>query len=354
MKLARTPTVKCRFLMPHKAPQIKDVARVAGVSTATVSRALSQPDMLTDATREAVFEAVRATGYRVNKAARALRKQSANAVLVLVPNLGNPFFSQILSGISQEFAKSEVSVLITDANNRPREEQKLVDYFLDGRVDGMISLDGGLGEDELSLLVSEGFADRITQACEWIEGADLPSVRSDNFKGAQLAIRHLYDLGHRKIAHITGPADNVLTHSRRRGVLSERERLSLPVRPDWIIRGDFSLVSGRMAAGKIAAMEDRPTAVFCAADEVALGLIAGLNALGVRVPEDISVVGFDGLEQAEHFVPALTTIVQDRIALGRKAALMLKAQLSGAAIPRGTIELVDVALVARASSAAVR
>ena len=154
--------------MTQKAPQIKDVARVAGVSTATVSRALSQPEKLTDATREAVFEAVRATGYRVNKAARALRKQSANAILVLVPNLGNPFFSQILSGISEEFVKSDISVLIIDAKDLPRDEQKLVDYFLDGRIDGMISLDGGLSDDEVSRLVEEGFRDRITQACEWM------------------------------------------------------------------------------------------------------------------------------------------------------------------------------------------
>lgn len=340
--------------MSHKAPQIKDVARVAGVSTATVSRALSSPEKLTEATREAVFEAVRATGYRVNKAARALRKQSANAVLVLVPNLENPFFSKILAGITEEFAKSEISVLITDSNHMPSHDMRLADYFLDGRIDGLISLDGGVRPEEISALSREGFDNRVTLACEWIVGVNLPSVRSDNEKGARLAIRHLYDLGHRKIAHITGPADNVLTHARRAGMIAERERLGLPVRAEWIIRGDFSLSSGRLAAEAIVAMEERPTAVFCASDEVALGLIAGLNGLGLQVPKDISVVGFDGIEQAEHFVPALTTIQQDRIALGRIAAQSLKGQMRGdATASSSSVQLVDVELIVRESTAPI-
>ena len=340
--------------MSHKAPQIKDVARVAGVSTATVSRALSSPEKLTEATREAVFEAVRATGYRVNKAARALRKQSANAVLVLVPNLENPFFSKILAGITEEFAKSEISVLITDSNHMPSHDMRLADYFLDGRIDGLISLDGGVRPEEISALSREGFDNRVTLACEWIVGVNLPSVRSDNEKGARLAIRHLYDLGHRKIAHITGPAENVLTHARRAGMIAERERLGLPVRAEWIIRGDFSLSSGRLAAEAIVAMEERPTAVFCASDEVALGLIAGLNGLGLQVPKDISVVGFDGIEQAEHFVPALTTIQQDRIALGRIAAQSLKGQMRGdATASSSSVQLVDVELIVRESTAPI-
>ncbi len=341
--------------MSQKAPQIKDVARVAGVSTATVSRALSSPEKLTEATREAVFEAVRATGYRVNKAARALRKQSANAVLVLVPNLGNPFFSQILAGITEEFAKSEISVLITDSNHLPSHDMRLADYFLDGRIDGLILLDGGVRAEEISALAGEGFGNRVTLACEWIVGIDLPSVRSDNEKGARLAIRHLYDLGHRKIAHITGPADNVLTHARRAGMIAERESLGLPVRDEWIIRGDFSLSSGRLAAEAIVNMKDKPTAVFCASDEVALGLIAGLNGLGMRVPEDISVVGFDGIEQAEHFVPALTTIQQDRVALGLRAAQMLIAQMKGIETAKSeSVQFVDVELMIRESTAPAR
>lgn len=337
--------------MSQKAARIQDVARIAGVSTATVSRALSHPDKLTDTTRDAVFDAIRETGYRVNRAARTLRKQRANAVLVLVPNLGNPFFSQILAGISARLSEQDISVLITDSTQLPAGDTALSGYFLDGRIDGMISLDGGLSDAHLNSFARAEVADRIVCACEWVRGAAMPSVRSDNFKGAQLAIRHLHDLGHRKIAHVTGPADNVLTHARREGMMAERQRLGLQTPPEWIIRGDFTLASGQMAARRILAMKDRPTAVFCASDQVAFGLIAGLASHKVRVPEEISVIGFDDIELAQHFIPALSTIRQDRLALGHRAAdLMLNCLFGKVLDDPSVVETIDVTLIPRAST----
>ena len=342
--------------MNKKSVKIQDVAKVARVSTATVSRALSNPGLVTEATRDAVMEAIRATGYRVNRSARNLRTQRAGAVLVLVPNLGNPFFSRILSGISEGFAGSDISVLILDTNHLPSDHKGLVDYFLDSRIDGMISLDGGLSLEALALFDRYGAGERIVTACEWVAGAAIPSVRSDNAKGARMAIGHLHDLGHSRIAHLTGPQDNVLTHERRAAAQEARRALGLPTRAEWIMRGDFTLASGRAAAQRIAAMtgEARPTAVFCASDEMAFGLISGLTAAGLSVPGDISVVGFDDIELAESYVPALTTIRQDRRALGRRAAELLLRQLSDEDSAPPGIELVDVELVVRESTAPVR
>lgn len=340
--------------MTQKTTTIQDVARAAGVSTATVSRALSNPKLLSDRARDAVLEAIRETGYRVNQSARNLRKQRAGAILVLVPNLGNPFFSQILSGISEGFADSDYSVLIMDTNHLPADHDGLVDYFLDSRIDGMISLDGSLSDAAMDRFEAMGVANRIVCACEWVGQRDLPSVRSDNAKGAELAIRHLYALGHRKIAHVTGPADNVLTHVRKDAVGQVREALGLKMRPEWIFRGDFSLEAGHDAARRFAAMEEeqRPTAVFCASDESAMGLISGLLAAGIDVPGDISVVGFDDIEVAQHFVPSLTTIRQERTQIGLAATkLLLKTLADGAKGTRGTVEMIDVALKARGSSA---
>ncbi|WP_138470014.1 LacI family DNA-binding transcriptional regulator [Poseidonocella sp. HB161398] len=314
----------------QKPVRIVDVARAAGVSVATVSRTLSNPDVVTETTREAVFEAIRVTGYRVNRAARNLRMQRAGAVLVLVPSLGNPFFSQILAGISAGFEGSDYSVLIADTAKHDC-NAILERYFLDGRIDGMISLDSRCGGEELAKLSAQGVGDRIVFACEWIEDADFASVRCDNEGGARLAIDYLHGLGHRAIAHLTGPAGNVLTHARREAMQAERRRLDLPARPEWIIRGDFSLASGHEAARQILAMEHRPTAVFCASDMGAFGLISGLVAGGLDVPRDISVIGFDDIELSEYYVPALTTIRQDRRRIGETAAELLRAQLEGAA-----------------------
>lgn len=338
--------------MSRKTARIQDVARIARVSTATVSRALSHPDKLTDSTRKAVFEAIETTGYRVNRAARNLRQMRANAVLVLVPNLGNPFFSQILAGISDRLSHEDVSVLIAESTHLPERDGALADYFRDGRVDGMISLDGALTDKDIAALSKAGAAERIVFACEWVQGGDIPSVRSDNRRGAELAIRHLHDLGHRRIAHVAGPENNVLSHARRQGMMTACRDLGLAVRPDWMIHGDFSLASGRQAAASICAMAERPSAVFCASDEVAIGLIAGLDAKGIQVPRDISVIGFDDIDLASYYIPALSTVRQDRLQLGRRAADMMLAALAGQALPQpGHVETVDVALVPRASTA---
>ena len=342
--------------MIQKNARIQDVAKKAGVSTATVSRALSHPELLTEATRESVFAAIRSTGYRVNKTARSLRTQKAGAVLVLVPNLGNPFFSQILSGISETFGEQDCSVLIADSKDHAAKGKPIVDYFLDSPVDGLICLDGALPKSEFDRLKDSNVGGPAIFACEWVKGVNLPSVRSDNVQGARLAVQHLHALGHRKIAHVTGPQDNVLTHARREGMLSERARLALPARDEWIIRGDFSLESGQVAAEKILRMQEKPTAVFCASDQVAFGLMSTLIRNGIRVPEDMSVVGFDDIELSEFYVPALTTIRQDRHALGARAAMLLNECISSGTPPEdgyGTQILVDVELVIRKSACPV-
>lgn len=337
--------------MAKRSATIQDVADAAKVSTATVSRALSHPALLSDATRKQVLAAVKTTGYQVNQAARNLRMQRAGAVLVLVPNLGKPFYSEILQGISDGFSGSDFAVLIADTEERPLPAGELAGNFTGGRIDGVICLDGGLAPAALDACREQGVDERIVFACEWVEGYDFPSIQSDNEEGARLAIRHLADLGHRKIAHITGPEGNVLTAARRRGMMEERARLGLPICHDWIIRGDFSLQSGRDAATKLIAMVDRPTAVFCAADTVAFGLIAGLHAGGLRVPEDISVIGFDDIDMSEYYVPALTTIRQDRVRLGRTAAAQLLQQVTGS--PKTKLNhLLPVELVIRSSTAA--
>lgn len=334
----------------NKSATITDVAKAAKVSTATVSRALSDPDILSEKARKAVFAAIESTGYRVNRAARNLRMKRAGAVLILVPNLGKPFFSAILSGISDGFAGSDFAVLVSDTESQPPKDSELVGNFLDGHVDGILSLDGALTNQALDSFKTAGVAKRVVFVCEWPDDADFHSIRSDNIKGARLAIRHLHALGHQRIAHVTGPEGNVLTAARREGVMIERETLGLPSKSEWIIRGDFSLESGKLAAQKILAMNKRPTAVFCAADMVAFGLIATLHESGVMVPRDMSVIGFDDIEMAGAYVPTLTTIRQDRQKIGRLAARSLLSRIASDDM-QNEIELVDVELVVRGSTA---
>jgi len=337
--------------MVQKPATVQDVAREAQVSTATVSRVLTSPARVSPGTREAVHEAIRATGYRVNLAARNLRMQRAGAVLVLIPDLRIPFYSGLLAGISEGFVGSEYAVLISDTKTNALKTETLAGYFSDGRIDGAICLDGKITQASLDMCSAQGVDEQLVFLCEWADSTEFPVIASDNAEGARLAMRHLYELGHRRIAHVTGPEGNVLTTARRQGMMDERTRLGLPARSEHIIRGDFSLDSGHAAARRILQMEDRPTAVFCSADMVAFGLMAGLEAGGLRVPRDISVVGFDDIEMAAFSIPALTTIRQDRNMLGRRSAEALLQRLANPDTPSGAEPLVPVELVVRDSTA---
>lgn len=336
-----------------KTSTLQDVARVAQVSTATVSRTLSNPDVVSESTRTRVAEAVTATGYRINRAARNLRTQRAHSVLVLLPDLANPFFSTILEGISRHLSKQGYSMLIASTKQVHDSGERLIDYLDDARADGMIILDGGLDPDVVEMLQSAPQSTRILFACEWVDGAQFPSVRCENRAGARMAVTHLHELGHRKIAHVTGPEGNVLMHSRKDAFVAEIARLGLAAHPGWIIAGDFSLAAGCRAAQAWIALKDRPTAVFCASDQLAMGFIAELSRHGLKVPQDVSVVGFDDIDLAEQFIPPLTTIRQDRLMIGETAAQMLMARI----LPRAAQSLdhaavLPVSLVVRKSTAA--
>lgn len=336
----------------NKTVKIQDVAKVAKVSTATVSRTLSNPSVVSEATRNAVLDAVKQTGYRVNRAARNLRTQRANAILVLLPDMGNPFFSQILQGIESVLSPSGFSMLIADTGQIAAAGDRLADYLNDGRADGLVILDGGLDKTIVDELSEFQQRDNIVCACEWLDNTDFPSVRSANRRGSRAAVEHLIDLGHQKIAHVTGPTLNVLTEARRHSFVETLTDHKLLQHEKWIISGDFSLQSGRDAALKIMEMKDRPTAVFCASDQIAFGMIAEFAKQGINVPEQMSIIGFDDIELSEHYIPALTTMRQDRFSLGRQAAEMLLAQFSAIEkVKKPEAVIMDVALIIRDSTA---
>lgn len=340
--------------MARQPIKIQDVARAAGVSTATVSRALSNPKVVSESTRKAVLQAVNETGYRVNRAARNLRTQRTGSILTLIPNVGNPFFSQIISGIEQVFSEAEYSVLVSDTANMALEDMPLSHIFQDGRADGVILLDGFIPLPSIASVKGTANENHIIYACEWADAAGLPSIRSDNRAGSVRAVTHLAELGHKKIGHISGPEDNVLTHVRRAAFFEATKAHGLEVRDDWVFQGNFELASGAAAAEKFLALKERPTAIFSASDLMAISFISNLMDAGVKVPQDVSVVGFDDIDLAPHYRPALTTIRQDRRRLGRLAAETLLSRLrDNKADPDEMLQVVPVELIERESTAKV-
>ncbi len=324
---------------------IQDVAREAGVSTATVSRTLSRPSVVAKPTRQAVLRAVQKTGYQVNHLARNLRRQRTGSVIALAPNLANPFFSQILAGMSAVLSARNYGLLIADTQMGPDPDERLRRYLASGMADGLVLFDGGLSPAALDVPGRPP----VVAACEWL-AADLPSIRVDNAHGAELAVAHLAALGHRRIGHVTGPRTNVLARTRKAGWREAMARRGLPALDAWVFEGDFSMDSGALAAERWAAADDRPTALFFASDEMAVGFLGALRRIGAQAPRDISVVGFDNIEVCAHLSPALTTIRQPRTLIGERAAGLLL-DLIGGGTGEGIEGLVEVELVVRDSTA---
>lgn len=323
--------------------RIADVAAAAGVSTATVSRTLSNPDVVGENTRLRVLAAVQATGYRINAAARDLRSRRARSIVVLAPNLANTFFSRIIAAIQEVAGSAGLTVQISDSR---AEAERLAALGHDGRADGIILLDGNLDPR-----IVTSWTLPVVQLCEWNRAYGLPGLAIDNAAAARLAMNHLSGLGHKHVLHVEGPQGNVLADTRRRGFLDASGELGVRTA---LHPGDFTMESGARAAREWAAMADRPTAVFTASDECAFGFISECDRMGLKVPEDVSVVGFDDVDFAGRFIPALTTIHQPRARLGQRAALKLISALEMGEMPNRGEELIEAHLVVRDSTRTVQ
>lgn len=332
--------------MDRRTATIQDVARVAGVSTATVSRTLSKPNVVAAPTREAVLNAVAETGYRINATASNLRRQRTGSVIVLLPNLANPFFSQILAGLASVLTPAQYGMLIADTQSGPDPDERLLHYLTSGQADGLVLLDGALSPQ---VLATPG-RPPVVMACEWM-GRDLPSVRIENERGAALAVGHVARLGHRRVGHVTGPRGNVLAEARLEGFRDALSAVGLPLRDDWVLEGDFSMDSGAAAGRAWLAMTDRPTALFFSSDEMAAGFMGAVQRAGVEVPRDVSLVGFDNIEIAQHLSPALTTIRQPRTRIGVRAAELLLDMIDTGQLT-GPSDVIEVEFIARGSVAA--
>lgn len=337
--------------MSRKAPTIQDVARFAQVSTATVSRALSSPERVSESTRARISDAVSATGYTLNQAARSLRQRTSRTILVGLPDIRNPFFSSILDAIEREAALRGYGVLVCNRYSGADPVRALGEYFLSHRADGLLLLDGSLDLTQLLALTAEPNAVPLVVACEEILHAPFHTVKTDNANAAARATQHLIDLGHVRIGHITGPQGNVLRGERLQGFEQAMSGAGLNVLPDWLFAGNFQMESGYAAALQYLSMSNRPSAMFAANDEMAIGFLSGLREQGLECPRDISIIGFDDLAVALHYSPPLTTVRQPREKLGQLAAELLINILEGQAISAPLRIVLSSEMVIRASTA---
>ena len=336
---------------PKKLPTIQDVARHAKVSAATVSRVLSTPDRVSEATRERVHSAVSETGYTINQAARSLRLQKARTILAAMPGIGNPFYSTILEAVVATATRRGYGVLVTGRlGDDPA--KWLSDYFLSNRADGLLLFDGFLDTRKLHQIASENGLLPLVAAYDELPDPQINSVITDNLQAAERAVDYLYQLGHRKIGHIAGPSRNTFPNERLVGFRKAMFEHRLEIREDWILPGDYTMEAGRAAAEHFARLSERPTAIFAGNDEMAIGLIATLRRLGIECPRDVSVMGFDDISVSQNYAPALSTMRQPREQIGRIAAETLVNILEGSRTNTDPVRVVlKSELVVRESTA---
>ena len=315
------------------------------MSIATVSRALSRPELLRPTTRERVLSVVERLGYRPNLMARGLRQGSAYAILFVAPNL-SPFFLEIFAGAESVTRDSPYSLLFGNSNGDLKYEQHFFDQVASGKADGIILLTGVIPEVYAS---GERQLPPLITVLERLPGAAVPVVHTDHHAGATEAVRHLIDLGHKRIAHITGLRRVPSTTRRLEGYRTALAAAGLRAAPELVQTGDFTVSSGAAAVERLMALHEPPTAVLCGNDEMAYGAIRALFKLGLTVPEDVSVVGFDDQNLAEFYNPPLTTVNIPRHELGRRAAQELLDQLAGREVAREVV--LPTRLVVRESTA---
>jgi len=332
---------------------IHEVAKRAGVSTSTVSRALSRPDLVSPQTRRIVLQAVKHLGYAPNSAAKHLRTRRSGNLLVTVPDISNPFFSLILQGIEDEAQRKGYAVLLGDTQHDPKREARYALMLLRQQADGLIFLGHRLPKSAAQLVRS--MAPRyapVVNGCEFSPRLGVPSVHIDNASAAAEAMDQLYRLGHRRIGVVTGPLVSPLSRDRLTGTTS-RARAERAEHDLIVIHGDFSIEAGAAAGERLLDRRERPTAVFCFNDEMAMGVIETARRRDVRVPRDLSVIGFDDIRFARHMDPPLTTMAQPMREIGVGTVRMLVDILAGRTIAPLSVTLPH-ALVVRSSTAPAR
>jgi LacI family transcriptional regulator, repressor for deo operon, udp, cdd, tsx, nupC, and nupG len=322
--------------------KMRDVAKLANVSPATVSRVIRHPNLVSKETREKVLVVIKELNYQPHMIASQFRTRKTKTILVVIPDIRDPFFSQVLRGIEYTASYYGYKVLLGDTGNNLDKERQFIDFLFQKQVDGIILLTARLDISNLQQ-ISAQFP--MVLACEYLDGLEVPMVSIDNVSSARKMTEHLIQLGHIRIAHITGPMDVVLSRDRLRGFQQAMMIHELTIPPAYIQEGNYGLKSGYSQMIKLLALEELPTAVFTFNDEMAMGAIKAIKDYGMKVPDDIAVVGFDNLEISAVFEPGITTIQQPKYEIGEQAMDLLIKLINGVLLSKKKFVLQDELIV---------
>lgn len=327
-------------------PTSVDVARRAGVSQSAVSLVFGgkATGRVGKQAQEAIMRAAHELGYQPNRIARTLRSGRSHLIVLAVPDVGNPFFAAVLQGAEQAARPYGYSVMLASVHDEQDWQQVILDALHSKAIDGCLLFTAPdlLHSQYAPLQGKAVLIDENSQA--------LPTLLLDITAGAQKAMTHVLEQGHRRVAHLAADIDRETFALRHHGYLSALQARELPFRPDYYERTSFQLEAATAAAHKLLTCVEPPTAVFCDSDVLAVGVYKAASALGCRIPQDVSVVSFDDSFIAHVLEPALTTVAIPTTTIGQQAFLLLLALLEGQQQVAPSVTL-PLDLVVRASTA---
>lgn len=306
---------------------IQDVAVAAGVSVSTVSRVLNDKDDVAPETYETVQRIISELGYTSSLAAKSMRSRQTNVIGLVVPDVNDSFSIQVMRGVNQAVAQFGYDLLMFTGGNgtaatRTIREQQYVSRLNGGIADGVIIV--------ASTALTFPSVHPIVAVDHHPKNTDFPSVIATNQIGALAAMEYLISLGHRRIGFIGGRADLQSSVRRYKGYVDGLQQVGIPVDPDLVEEGNFTMDSGYRCGKKLLALPERPTAIFAANDQTAFGAIKAAHEMGIYVPDNLSVTGFDNIPEAIYYLPAgLTTIDQGLQQMGQVATEMLMSLING-------------------------
>ncbi|MBZ7924374.1 LacI family transcriptional regulator [Ensifer adhaerens] len=336
--------------LTSKRSTIRDVAKAAGMSIASVSRALKDPSTVRPDTRAKVLTAANELGFQVNRLAVDFRTGRTHTLMVLVPNIANPFYSEFFKGIEEAARLANYLVLIADTASDAFREADYFSMLTSGKCDGLIAHIGRFPENVLELFAGESAGRFPIVSCNRDAGVEIPTVGIDNYGAGRQAALHLLALGHRRFGQIVGPMEYEECKAKHAGFVDTLLEAGISHAEECQAPGDLTIASGRAAARKLFGLHTPPSALFIHSDEMALGAIQELRSCGINVPSDVSVVSFDDVNFASAVAPALTTIRVPRREWGAAACRLLLAHMEGKEAPEARTLTAD--LVVRESTAA--
>jgi LacI family transcriptional regulator len=302
-------------------PTIRQIADLAGVSIATVSRVLNGRGDVSDETRDLVSRVIRENGYTANRSARGLSAGRTGLVGILVPLVYPAYFSSILAGAAEALSERNLQIVLSPTGHQHDREVSVLDR-LHGLTDGALIILPEESSDELERLLDSGYRFVVLDPLMPLDER-IPSVSAAHMSGADQAMRHLLGLGHTRIAQITGPSGWLATQDRRRGYRAALAAAGIPPNRSLEVEAMPEIPPGREATEYLLDLPEPPTAIFAFNDNIAIGAIQAARARGLRVPEDLSIVGFDDVEHATIVTPELTTVRQPLAEMGRTAVSLL-------------------------------